>query len=189
MAEDLRIENRPVEVLVPWARNARTHSEEQIATIAGSIQEFGWTNPVLVDGENGIIAGHGRVLAALKLGLAEIPCIELAGLTGPQKRAYVIADNRIAELAGWDETLLEAELAALSDDFELDTLGFDDWLAGGEPEIDVVEIETGAVEDKFWVSIRGPLEQQAEVLQRLAEAMKKLPGVEVGIGTVNKDGA
>ncbi len=77
----------------------------------------------------------------------------------------------------------------MSDDFELDTLGFDDWLADGEPEIDVVEIETGPVEDKFWVSIRGPLEQQAEVLQRLAEAMKKLPGVEVGIGTVNKDGA
>ena len=188
MAGDRQIENRPVEALVPWVRNARTHSEEQIATIAASIQEFGWTNPALVDGNN-ILAGNGRYLAALKLGLKEIPCIDLAGLTDVQKRAYVIADNRIAELAGWDETLLEAELAALSEDIELDTLGFDDWLSGGEPEIDVVEIETGPVEDKFWVTIRGPLEQQAEVLQHLTEAMKKLPGVEVGIGTVNKDGA
>ena len=92
MAGELQIENRPVEVLVPWARNARTHSEEQIATIAASIQEFGWTNPVLVDGENGIIAGHGRVLAARKLGLAEIPCIELAGLMGPQKRRKLFRD-------------------------------------------------------------------------------------------------
>ncbi len=143
---------------------------------------------MLVNGDE-IIAGHGRVLAALKLGFKKIPCIELAGMTDVQKRAYVIADNRIAELAGWDENLLEAELAALHEDIELETLGFEDWLAGGEPEIDVVEIETGPVEDKFWVSIRGPLEEQAEVLQRLAEAMKKLPGVELGIGTVNKDGA
>ena len=188
MPANLRIKYLPVDELVPYARNARTHSEAQVAQIAASIEEFGWTNPVLVNGDE-IMAGHGRVLAALKLGFKEIPCIELAGMTDVQKRAYVIADNRIAELAGWDETLLEAELAALSDDFELDTLGFEDWLAGGEPEIDVVEIETGPVEDKFWVSIRGPLEQQAEVLQRLAEAMKKLPGVEVGIGTVNKDGA
>ena len=188
MTEDLRIEKRLVAELVPWARNARTHSDEQVATIAASIEEFGWTNPVLVDG-NEILAGHGRVMAALKLGREEVPCINLTGFTEVQKRAYVIADNRIAELAGWDENLLEAELAALHEDIELDALGFDDWETGGEPEIDVEEIDTGPVEDKFWVSIRGPLEQQADVLQRLAEAMKSLPGVEVGLGTVNKDGA
>ncbi len=188
MAGELQIEYRPVEALVPWARNARTHSEEQIAVLAASIEEFGWTNPVLVNGDE-IMAGHGRVLAALKLGFEEIPCIELAGMTEVQKRAYVIADNRIAELAGWGENLLEAELAALHEDIELDALGFDDWETGGEPEIDVEEIDTGPVGDKFWVSIRGPLEQQADVLQRLSEAMKSLPGVEVGLGTVNKDGA
>ncbi len=186
MAEDLRFENRLVAELVPWARNARTHSDEQVATIAASIEEFGWTNPVLVDG-NEILAGHGRVMAALKLGREEVPCINLTGFTEVQKRAYVIADNRIAELAGWDENLLEAELAALADDVELDTLGFEDFLDGTEPDIDVEEIETTPVEDKFWVSIHGPLERQPEVLQLLSDAMKKLPGVEVGLGTVAKD--
>ena len=84
---------RPVEALIPYARNARTHSDAQVAQIAGSIREFGFTNPILLDGENGIIAGHGRVLAARKLGMVEVPCIELAHLTPAQRRAYVIADN------------------------------------------------------------------------------------------------
>ena len=106
---------RAVAQLVAWARNARTHSEEQIAVIAASITEFGWTNPVLVDG-NQILAGHGRVLAAVSLGLEKIPCINLGGLSDIQKRAYVVADNRIAELAVWDENLLMAELVALDDD-------------------------------------------------------------------------
>ena len=111
----LQITYRPIGDLIPFARNARTHSEAQVALIAGSIREYGFTNPVLVDGANGIIAGHGRVLAARKLGLAAVPTIELAHLTEVQKRAYVLADNRLAEAAGWDRELLGLELGDLAD--------------------------------------------------------------------------
>jgi DNA modification methylase len=118
--------------LIPYARNARTHSDAQVAQIAASIREFGFTNPVLTDGNNGIIAGHGRVLAARKLGLAEVPVIELAHLTPAQRRAYVLADNRLALNAGWDEDLLRLELAELQDlGFDLGLTGFDeDEIAG-----------------------------------------------------------
>jgi DNA modification methylase len=112
---DLRIEHRPIGKLVPYARNARTHSEAQVGLIAGSIREYGFTNPVLVDGAGGIIAGHGRVLAARQLGLETVPVIELAHLSEAQKRAYVLADNRLAEQAGWDPELLAIELADLQD--------------------------------------------------------------------------
>lgn len=122
---DLRIERRSLDALIPYARNSRTHSDDQIAQIAASIHEFGWTNPVLVDGESGIIAGHGRVLAARKLGLTEVPVVELAHLTPAQRRAYVIADNKLAENAGWDFDVLAVELDELRDDgFDLDLLGF-----------------------------------------------------------------
>ncbi len=115
-----------VDDLVPFARNARTHSEEQVAQIAASIMEFGWTNPVLVDGNHGVIAGHGRLLAARKLGLSEVPVIKLAHLTETQKRAYIIADNRLAEAAGWNDDLLRIELADLRDEgFDLALTGFD----------------------------------------------------------------
>lgn len=111
--------------LIPYANNTRTHSEEQVAQIAASIREFGFTNPVLVDADNGIIAGHGRVLAARKLGLAEVPCIRLAHLDERQKRAYVIADNKLALNAGWDDELLTLELGALKDDgFDIGLTGF-----------------------------------------------------------------
>ena len=118
---------RPVEALIPYARNARTHSEAQVAQIAGSIREFGFTNPVLIDGANGIIAGHGRVLAAHKLGIIEVPCIELAHLTDAQRRAYIIADNKLASNAGWDTDLLKIELEDLKlDGFDLSLTGFDE---------------------------------------------------------------
>jgi ParB-like chromosome segregation protein Spo0J len=110
---NLAIDYRPIGDLIPYARNARTHSEAQVALIAGSIREYGFTNPVLVDGENGIIAGHGRVMAARKLGLARVPVIELAHLTEAQKRAYILADNKLAEQAGWDRELLALELGDL----------------------------------------------------------------------------
>jgi hypothetical protein len=114
---DLAVDYRLVEALIPYARNARTHSAAQVAMIAGSIREFGFTNPVLVDGENGIIAGHGRVMAARQLGMGTVPVIELAHLTEAQKRAYVLADNKLAEQAGWDNYLLElGELADLGID-------------------------------------------------------------------------
>mgnify|MGYP000844438557 CR=1 FL=1 len=126
MNDNLRIEKRPIEALLPYVRNARTHSEAQVAQIAASMVEFGWTNPVLVDGDNGIIAGHGRVMAARKLGLETVPVIELAHLSETQKRAYILADNKIALNAGWDEEMLRVELDALREaDFNLDLTGFD----------------------------------------------------------------
>ena len=123
----LNVEYRPVATLIPYARNPRTHTDEQVAKIAASIVEYGWTNPILVDGENGIIAGHGRLAAARKLGLAEVPVIELAHLSPTQKRAYVISDNRLALDAGWDDAMLALELAELSESgFDLALTGFDD---------------------------------------------------------------
>ena len=111
----LNLEYRQIEALIPYANNSRTHSDAQVAQIAASIREFGWTNPVLIDGENGIIAGHGRVFAARKLGLTEVPVIELAHMSEAQRRAYIIADNKLAENAGWDDELLRLELGALRD--------------------------------------------------------------------------
>lgn len=111
--------------LIPYARNARTHSDEQVAQIAASIREFGFINPVIVDGDKGVIAGHGRILAARKLGLKELPTIEVAGLSEAQKRAYILADNKLALNAGWDNDLLKVELADLqTDGFDLDLIGF-----------------------------------------------------------------
>jgi ParB-like chromosome segregation protein Spo0J len=122
-----RIEQWLIDKLIPFARNPRTHSEAQIAQIAASIAEFGFNNPILVDTKAGIIAGHGRLLAARKLGLTEVPVIVLDHLTEAQKRAYIIADNQLALNAGWDNDLLRAELAALQqEDFNLDLIGFDD---------------------------------------------------------------
>ena len=111
--EDLKVVYRNVSELIPYARNARTHSDEQVARIAASIKEFGWTNPILIDCESGIIAGHGRVLAARKLGLEKVPTIELSGMTDAQKRAYILADNKLALDAGWDEELLRLEFEEL----------------------------------------------------------------------------
>jgi ParB-like nuclease domain len=126
-APRLSVEYRPAAALIPYAKKARTHSDAQVAQIAASIREFGWTNPVLVDGENGIIAGHGRLLAARKLGIGTVPVIELAGLSEAQKRAYIIADNKMALNAGWDNELLGLELGDLASlGFDLSLTGFDD---------------------------------------------------------------
>ena len=112
--------------LIPYARNSRTHSDAQVAKLAASIKEFGFLNPVIVDGDNGIIAGHGRILAAQKLGLEAVPTIEADHLTEAQRRAYVIADNRLALDAGWDDELLRIELGDLdADNFDLSLTGFD----------------------------------------------------------------
>ncbi len=138
---------RKVADLIPYARNSRTHSDEQVAQIAASIREFGWTNPILIDGENGIIAGHGRVLAARKLGFTEAPCIELAGLTDAQKRAYIIADNKLALNAGWDDEMLRVEFSELGElGYDLALTGFsDDEIAALTPE----EIAPGLTDEDF----------------------------------------
>ncbi|MBL0419774.1 site-specific DNA-methyltransferase [Ramlibacter sp. AW1] len=123
----LQIQYRPIESLIPYARNARTHSDEQITQIAASIREFGFNNPILVDGHRGVIAGHGRILAARKLEMTELPVIELAHLTDTQKRAFILAENKLTERAGWDSELLSLELSELQDaGFALELTGFDD---------------------------------------------------------------
>ncbi|MCC6363000.1 MAG: site-specific DNA-methyltransferase [Bryobacterales bacterium] len=124
---DLQVVRWPVERLIPFARNARTHSDEQVAQIAASIAEFGWTNPILAGADGIVVAGHARLLAARKLHMTEVPVIVLDHLTEAQRRALVIADNRLALNAGWDEEMLRVELEALrEDDFNLELLGFAD---------------------------------------------------------------
>jgi ParB-like chromosome segregation protein Spo0J len=124
---DQKIEQVATASLVPYAKNAKKHDAAQVAAIAGSIREFGFNNPVLIDADNGIIAGHGRVLAAHQLGLEHVPCLRLTHLTDTQKRAYILADNRLAELGGgWDAEMLAAELEALSaDGITMEEIGFD----------------------------------------------------------------
>jgi len=132
----MNIEQLAVDGLIPYARNSRTHDDAQVAQIAASIREFGFTNPVLIDAQGSIIAGHGRVLAAIKLGLSDVPCIRLSHLTDTQKRAYVIADNKLAMNAGWDAEMLALEVKDLdAAEFNLELLGFTpDELAALTPE-------------------------------------------------------
>lgn len=130
---DIAIVNKKVNDLIPYINNARVHSDDQINQIAASIKEFGFTNPVLIDGENGIIAGHGRVLASKKLNIDKVPTIELSHLTETQKKAYILADNKLALNAGWDDDLLSLELLNLRElDFDLDLIGF------GEDELNQI---------------------------------------------------
>lgn len=121
-----KVERRSISSIIPYARNSRTHSDEQVAQIAASINEWGFTNPILIDIDGEIIAGHGRLLAAQKLGLKEVPCITAVGWSDAQKKAYVIADNKLALNAGWDNDMLAIEFGELKDlDFNLDLIGFD----------------------------------------------------------------
>jgi DNA modification methylase len=120
-----KIEWMSVETLIPYAKNARTHSDDQVAQIAGSIKEFGFNNPVLVDKDNSVIAGHGRLMAARKLGMDKVPVVQLGHMTEAQRKAYVLADNRIALNSGWDTGMLSLELQDLKDTIDLSLLGFD----------------------------------------------------------------
>ena len=190
----IKIETRSVTELVPFARNSRTHADKQIGQIAASIKEFGWTNPLLVDGAGTIIAGHGRLLAARKLGLAEVPVIVLDHLTEAQRRALVIADNKIAANAGWDRELLLSELSALGDEgFDLSLIGFepDEAEAVGattKTHDGIQEVDSSKVADRFWISISGDLTDQADVLEAIKAVLRPLQGVAVELGTVNRDG-
>jgi hypothetical protein len=122
----MEIETQPIAALLPYGNNARTHSPEQVKQLADSITHFGWTNPILIDRNNGVIAGHGRLMAAQALGMDEVPCIRLEDMSDEDRRAYVIADNQLALQAGWDEQMLALELSELREvDFDLGLLGFD----------------------------------------------------------------
>ncbi len=138
----LKLEYRAVEALIPYARNAKQHSEAQVAQIAASIREFGWGAPILIDGQNNVIAGHGRLLAARKLGITEVPVVPMEHLTDTQRRALILADNKIGENASWEDELLGIELSELKDaGFDLGLTGFstEEWealIAGEEPNKD-----------------------------------------------------
>lgn len=159
-AGKLSVIYRSVNGLIPYAQNARIHNVEQIAQIIASIKEFGWTNPVLIDEDGGIIAGHGRVMAAKEMGMQKVPCIKLAGLSAEQRRALIIADNKIAENADWNNELLKLEIGALNaEEFDISLLGFDgkeledllgllDEGVEKEPEVDLVEVFQVLVECK-----------------------------------------
>lgn len=156
----MKIETIQLAALIPYARNSRTHSDEQVAQVAASIKEFGFTNPVLIDNEGGIIAGHGRVMAARKLGLADVPCIRLAHLTEAQKRAYIIADNKLALNSGWDEKMLALEFQ------DLQGMGFDLELTGfGLDDIDELLAELDATPEGNTDADQTP-EAQAEVVSQ-----------------------
>lgn len=162
----MKIETIAIDRLIPYARNSRTHSDAQVAQIAASIQEFGFTNPVLVDGEGGIIAGHGRVLGAQQLGLSKVPCIRLSHLSEAQKRAYVITDNKLALNSGWDDAMLAAELRDLVD------LGYDVGLTGFDlPSVDELLAGLEATpEGKTDVDATPPL--RAEAVTRSGDVWK-----------------
>jgi len=167
MNDKLKIVYRPLKELTPYARNARTHSGEQVAQLVASIEEFGWTNPVLIDENGEIIAGHGRVLAAEAIGIVSVPTIKLTGLTDEQKRAYRLADNKLPQNARWDDVLLKSELRDLaSGDFDLSLIGF------SEEELnallgDVQEIDFNKDEDSGGIDIN-----------YLAFSRKKIPMTE-----------
>ena len=162
----MKIETLSTASLIPYARNAKKHDASQVAKLAGSIREFGFNNPVLIDNDNGIIAGHGRVLAAQSLGLETVPCIRLGHLTDTQRRAYILADNRLAEIGGgWDEEMLKLELADLRElDTDFDLMGFDaslieEKLNPSEPSIQSLTPESSAKEidvDSFDMDHRCP---------------------------------
>jgi hypothetical protein len=164
----MKIEQLPTADLIPYARNSRTHSDQQIAQVAASIREFGFTNPVLIDSEDGIIAGHGRVMAARKLGLAEVPCIRLGHLTETQKRAYIIADNKLALNAGWDEEMLGLELAELREaDFDLDLIGFD--ASQIEDALNPSEVDSDGLNSDYTHKVEAPLYEPKGECPNVAE--------------------
>jgi ParB-like chromosome segregation protein Spo0J len=186
---DLVVVVRPLAELKPNPNNARKHSAEQIAQIAELIRRFGWTNPTLIDEEDFIIAGHGRVAAGQSLGLTEGPTITLRGLTDREKRELMLADNKIALNSGWNLDQLKAELVHLrGDGSDLASLGFSavelDKLMPADPQAQVEELDVSTVGNRFWISVRGPLASQALALQKLRELMASVPGVVVEQGTV-----
>lgn len=161
----MKIINKKSDELTPYINNSRTHSDKQIDQVAASIKEFGFLNPVIIDEEGGIIAGHCRYMAAKKLGLDKIPCVDARHLTSAQKKAYVIADNKLALNAGWDEELLKIEIEGLQDDgFDVSVLGFDDVSF----DDDAVDKNDASIKSGFEVIVEcGDEQQQRNVFEKL----------------------
>lgn len=150
----MKYEQINIDLLIPYVNNAKKHSDEQITKVASSIKEFGFLNPILIDKDNGIIAGHCRAYAAKKLGLKEVPCIRIEHLSETQKKAYILADNRLAELGEWDEDLLRLEIEELKlNDFNIDTFGFN----GDELKLLLPEPETGAADNIYTRKVEIPI--------------------------------
>ena len=161
----MQVEQLKVGDLIPYVNNSRTHSDEQVMQVASSIKEFGFTNPILIDNDGGIIAGHGRLLAAKKLDIDEVPCIRLGYLSEAQRKAYVIADNKLALNSGWDNDLLKIELMQLdSIDFDLNLTGFDlSELANiFDPVTEEIELKEQAYSETFNIIIECDDEQNQE---------------------------
>lgn len=161
----MQVEQLKVGDLIPYVNNSRTHSDEQVMQVASSIKEFGFTNPILIDDDGGIIAGHGRLLAAKKLDIDEVPCIRLGYLSEAQRKAYVIADNKLALNSGWDNDLLKIELMQLdSIDFDLNLTGFDlSELANiFDPVTEEIELKEQTYSETFNIIIECDDEQNQE---------------------------
>ncbi len=186
---------RKIGDLIPYTRNARRHPKEQIDQIIAAIKKYGFTVPVLIDEKNNVIAGHGRIEAAKKMGMLEIPAVVATGWSDAKKRQYVLADNKIAQNSEWDDEMLFSELNDLLSTGEtINDLGFSDAeldaILGNDADNGVGavrQIETGKAYDTFWISVRGDIQYQAEALKQIRHVMKDLP-VDVEIGTVAIDG-
>lgn len=184
------IEQIKVDDLIPYATNSRTHSAEQVAQIAASMVEFGWTNPVLIDARGTIVAGHGRVMAARKLGMETVPCIRLGHLTPAQVRAYVIADNKLALNAGWDDAMLKAELDILKEEgFNMELTGFTD--AEVEKILGQFEVGDGSMPD-LNSGDRQPIQQKTFILhddqaEEVDAAVAKAKALGHGESAVNEN--
>lgn len=183
MIKPYKHEIRKVSSLIPYVNNSRTHSDEQISQVASSIKEFGFTNPVLIDEDGGLIAGHGRVMAAKKLNMDEVPCVVLEGLTKAQKKAYVIADNQLALNSGWDLDTLRLEVETLQElDFDLDLLGFDDDVISKLLDIDceLPELPDGD-RDPFQQKTFVLHDEQASAIDEAIKKAKSSPLIDTGL--------
>lgn len=169
--------------LIPYVNNSRTHSDEQVNQVAASIKEFGFTSPILIDEQGGLIAGHGRVMAATKLKIEEVPCITLTGLTEAQKKAYIIADNQLPLNAGWDLDTLRLEVETLKElDFDLDLLGFDDDVISKLLDIDaeLPELPDGD-RDPFQQKTFTLHDEQANSIDDAIQKAKSDPRIDTGL--------
>jgi ParB-like chromosome segregation protein Spo0J len=185
-----KVERRPISELILYARNSRTHSDAQVAQIAASIREWGWTMPILVDEDGNVIAGHGRIMAAQKLGIADVPCMTATGWSEAKRRAYVIADNKLALNAGWDDEMLRVEFGELRDlDFDLSLTGFD------SDEIAAFQFDDDAEADmpNLADGDREPFQQMTftlhdEQAEQVRAAMEKAKAMGAFVGTGNENG-